>query len=205
MRRLVALAVLAVSVASVAAQQDSAPDQTAVPVEQEPRHRLVFANDFVRIIDALLPSLYVSQKHTHTFDNVAVTILGGGDTPQARARVGFAGFSRGGYTHVITNPNPGPMRFIDVELRSANPGESSDEPPQTGHEIVLFNQRVRVTRVKLEPAEKIDAHFHAAGYVSVVVRGLEAAGTWRWHAASEAPAGLSAGRQALELVEIEPR
>ena len=41
------------------AEQTPAVDPAAVPIEQEPRHRLVFANEFVRIIDAMLPPLYV--------------------------------------------------------------------------------------------------------------------------------------------------
>src|SRR4029453_6692220 len=86
------------------AQQSMTPaDVPAVPIEQELRHRLVFTNDFVRVLDVLLPPLYVSQNHTHLYDNVAVTILPGMDGPQGQARIGFAGYSRGGYTHVITN------------------------------------------------------------------------------------------------------
>ena len=179
----------------------------AVPVEQEPRHRLVFVNDFVRIIDAVLPPLYVSQNHTHTFDNVAVTILSGLEGPREQARVGFAGFSRGGYSHVITNPNTAPMRFIDVELRAGDrplppAGDFNDQP---NHVIVLNNTRVKITRVKLEAGRSVPDHQHAAGYVSVVVRGGEGAGTWRWHGAGEAAATLDAGKQALEIVEIEPK
>src|SRR5436190_4685097 len=107
-------------------QLDSVPP--AIPIEQEPHHRLVFVNEFIRVIDALLPPLYVSQNHTHTLDNVAVTILPGIDGPQGQARIGFAGFSRGGYSHVITNPNATPMRFIAVELRGADRGGAEDAP-----------------------------------------------------------------------------
>jgi len=179
-------------------------DAAAIPIEQEPHHRLVFVNDFVRIIDALLPPLYVSQNHTHTFDNVAVTILPGIEGPQGQARVGFAGFSRGGYSHVITNPNAAVMRFIAVELRSADRG-SVDDAPQPDHVTVLNNSRVHIQRVRLAAGESISAHQHVNGYVSVVVRGGEGPGVWRWHGAGEASISLDAGRQALEIVEIEPK
>jgi quercetin dioxygenase-like cupin family protein len=198
-----ALALLCCAVQLVA-QQSASGDLTAVAIEQEPRHRLVFANDFVRVLDVFLPPLYVSQNHTHVYDNVAVTILSGAAGPQGQARIGFAGYSRGGYTHVITNPNNAPMRFIAVELRAADHG-TGDEEPQTDHVTVLNNAKVRISRVKLTPGEVVPAHHHASGYVSVIVRGGEGPGVWKWHPSNEAPAQLDAGKQALELVEVQPR
>jgi len=179
-------------------------EAAAIPIEQEPHHRLVFVNEFVRVIDALLPPLYVSQNHTHTLDNVAVTILPGIEGTQGQTRIGFAGFSRGGYSHVITNPNTAPMRFIAVELRSADHGTVEDVP-QPDHVTVLNNPRVRIQRVKLAAGETIPAHQHANGYVSVVVRGGDGPGVWRWHGAGEAPAPMDAGRQPFDVVEIEPK
>ena len=37
----------------------------AVAVEQEPQHKVVFKNDYVRIIDAQLPPGYVTLNHRH--------------------------------------------------------------------------------------------------------------------------------------------
>ncbi len=176
-----------------------------MPIEQEPRHRLVFVNEFVRIIDAMLPPLYVSQNHTHTLDNVSVTILPGLDGAQGQARVGFAGFSRGGYSHIITNPNTAPMRFIAVELRAPDGSGAGEEMPQPNHTTVLSNTRVRVSRVRLDAGQGIAEHTHQAGYVSVVVRGADGAGNWKWHGGSEAASPLAAGAQALEIVEVAPR
>jgi len=195
-------AALAQQTLQLPSQVETAPP--AVPIEQEPRHRLVFVNDFVRIIDALLPPFYVSQNHMHSLDNVAVTILPGIEGPQGQARIGFAGFSRGGYSHVITNPNAAPMRFIAVELRAADRG-SAEEIPQPDHVPVLNNSRVRIQRVKLGAGETIAAHQHAHGYVSVVVRGGDGPGVWKWHGSGDASATVDAGRQPLEFVEIEPK
>jgi hypothetical protein len=184
MLRRFAVATALVIAASLGARA-IAQDLSAVPIEQEPRHRLVFVNEFVRVIDALLPPLYVSQNHTHTLDNVAVTILSGLDGAQGQARVGFAGFSRGGYSHIITNPNTGPMRFIAVELRAADASAAGEELPQSNHTAVLTNAQVRVSRVKLDAGQSVADHMHHAGYVSVVVRGADGAGSWKWHAGSE--------------------
>lgn len=204
MKSLAAFLALLCCAVPMAAQQPAAVDPLAVAIEQEPRHHLVFTNEFVRILDVLLPPLYVSQNHTHTYDNVAITILPGVDGPQG-PRPGFAGFSRGGYSHVITNPNTAPMRFIAVELRAGERGASGDAEPQANHLTVLNNARVRISRVTLDAGQVLVDHQHAAGYVSVVVRGGEGAGVWKWHPAGEASATLTAGRQPLEIVEVEPK
>lgn len=205
MTRALVPAFLLAAIALTRAEQAPAIDPAAVPIEQEPRHRLVFANEYVRVIDALLPPLYVSQSHTHTLDNVSVMILSGLDGAQGQARVGFAGFSRGGYSHIITNPNTGPMRFIAVELRAPDASGAGEEMPQPNHAAVLANGRVRVSRVKLDAGQAIADHKHQAGFVSVVVRGADGSGSWKWHPGSEAAGLLEAGKQALEVVEIEPR
>lgn len=203
-RALIPVLALAAGVV-LGAQQPSAVDPAAVPIEQEPRHRLVFANEFVRVLDVMLPPLYVSQNHTHTYDNVAVTILPGIDGPQGQARIGFAGYARGGYSHVITNPNTAPMRFIAVELRGPDHSVEAEDLPQDAHHTVLANGKVRISRITLSAGEKLEAHQHAAGYVSVLVRGGDGPGVWKWHPAGEPAATVDPGKFPLEFVEIEPR
>jgi len=205
MRRVLLPVVLVAAVLVGRAEQAPPLDPAAVPIEQEPRHRLVFVNEFVRVIDAMLPPLYVSQNHTHTLDNVSVTILTGLDGAQAQARVGFAGFSRGGYSHIITNPHTAPMRFIAVELRAPDASGAGEEMPQPNHTTVLSNTRVRVSRLKLDVGQGIAEHKHQAGFVSIVVRGADGPGNWKWHGGSEAAGPLAAGAQLLEVVEVEPR
>src|SRR5262245_49925456 len=54
-----------------------AQEPAAIPVDQEPHHKIVFKNDFVRVIDATFPAGYVTLNHSHDIDNVAVTISTG--------------------------------------------------------------------------------------------------------------------------------
>ena len=76
--------------------------ETAVPVEQEPRHRVVFQNKNVRIYDALIPPGDLSLFHTHSFDNVFVVVSGGKGTNEVHGKpptqtapvTGAAGFAR---------------------------------------------------------------------------------------------------------------
>ena len=57
-----------------------AQEPAAVPVDQEPNHKVVFKNDYVRVIDATFPAGHVTLNHSHALDNVAVTISTGRGT-----------------------------------------------------------------------------------------------------------------------------
>ena len=177
----------------------------AVPVDQEPKHRAVFRNDFVRILDATLPAGYVTLNHTHAVDNVAVTISNGRAGDAALAGVGRAGFSKGGYSHVVTNSGPGVMRYIVVEpFKTDRPEAMPATLPH--HTLEMENGRVRIYRVRLAAGESLDAHSHPAGSVEVTVTGPDGPGAWLWVAGGEDhPLRVGAGQPALNLVEVEPK
>jgi len=46
------------------------PAQSPVPIEKEPRHRLKFENQFVRVFDVLIPPGDDSLFHIHIYDGV---------------------------------------------------------------------------------------------------------------------------------------
>jgi quercetin dioxygenase-like cupin family protein len=177
-----------------------AQEPAAVPVDQEPHHKVVLKNDFVRVIDATFPAGYVTLNHRHDLDNVAVTISTGREDGDAQARVGRAGFSKGGYSHRVTNSGPGIMRFIDVEvLKSDRPASAAMQLPN--HTLELENDRVRIYRVKLAPGESLASHTHTAGWLEVTVSGGAGPGAYLWHGASDA----GPLKAPLEIVEIEPK
>ena len=177
----------------------------AVPVEQEPRHKVVFKNDFVRIIDATLPAGYVTLNHTHDADNISVTISNGREGEAATRGLGRAGFAKGGYSHSVTNAGPGVMRYIVVEpLKADRPSATPALPPN--HTLETENDRVRIYRIKLAIGESLASHVHETGRVEVTVSGPEGPGASRWVAGGvnhslQAPAGPPA----VEVVEIEPK
>jgi hypothetical protein len=182
-----------------------AQEPAAIPVDQEPHHKVVFKNDFVRVIDATFPPGYVTLNHTHDIDNVAVTISTGREGADQAARIGRAGFSKGGYAHRVTNSGPGIMRFIAVEiLKTDRPSSQAVQLPN--HTLELENDRVRIYRLKLGSGDTLASHTHAAGWLEVTVAGGAGPGTHLWHGAGE-PVALkaSAGAAPLEIVEIEPK
>jgi hypothetical protein len=170
----------------------------AVAVEQEPQHKVVFKNDYVRIIDAQLPPGYATLNHRHDMDNVSVTISNGRDGAEGQRGVGRAGFSRGGYAHSVTNSNPKIMRFIVVEaLKPERANVAAVDLPK--HMLETENDRVRIYRVKITAGESLASHTHNSGWVEVVVNG-DVPGRSIWHAAGE-NRPLAGG----EIVEIEPK
>src|SRR4051812_30145377 len=110
------LLIAALGLIALQAVQDRTIDPSAVPVDQEPHHKIVFRNDAVRVVDATFPPGYVTLMHTHMIDNVAITLATGQPSGPADARIGRAGFSKGGYSHKVTNSGPETQRFFDIEI-----------------------------------------------------------------------------------------
>src|SRR5215831_8438016 len=175
-----------------------------IPVEQEPQHRVVLKNDFVRVLDAKLPPGYVTLHHAHDADSVSVTIATGRTTeaPDTR-RVGRATFSKGGYSHTVTNSNSEFMRFIVVEaMKSDRPGAAALQLPN--HTLETENDRLRIYRVTLAPGESLPSHTHSSGCVEVLVGGPNT-GDAHWQAGGSLSLAVSAGNQPLQIVEVEPQ
>lgn len=199
----VLIAALLAAVVSLTAAQDRI-DPNAVPVEKEPQHRLVFTNDFIRVVDARLPPGYKSLSHTHALDNSAVTISPGREDAASLARIGRAGFTKGGYSHVVTNAGTIELRFINVEFLKGDRPSAAPVPDGPQHKLETENERVRIYRIKLAPGESLPAHTHAAGWLEVTVAGGAGPGAYRWYAAGTSTP-LRATASALEIVELEPR
>jgi acetolactate synthase regulatory subunit len=196
------LIVAAVLVAG-AAQQPPAFDPDAIPVEQEPQHHLVFANEFVRVIDLHMPPGFRSLKHSHVWDNVAVTIDPGRNDPEALARVGRVTFQKGGYSHAVGNTAPLEAHFLDIEILTSG-AKANETRELAAHKLELENDKVRVYRVTLAPGQSMVGHSHGHGWLSVTVKGGPP-GAFTWHDALSSDAMKNSGTSPLEMVEIEPK
>jgi mannose-6-phosphate isomerase-like protein (cupin superfamily) len=201
--------------------------QTIVPVEQEPAHTIVFENALVRVIDAALPVGHATLYHTHSRDNLPVavaggrvaTILFGREAVESTVKTGQVSFAAGGYTHIVRNAGPTPLRFIDVELLASAPA-GAPPPGRTaaarlvGHVLELSNARVAVHRVIVAPGRRLESHKHAGAVLEVLVKGETVAhgagipmpvtaGAFRWHSEGALDAVRNTGRVAYEVVEVE--
>jgi hypothetical protein len=196
--------IVAAALLAAAQQQPPAFDPNAIPVEQEPQHHLVFANQFVRVIDLHMPPGFRSLKHSHVRDNVAVTLDPGRNDPEALARVGRVSFMTGGYSHVVGNTNPLEAHYVDVEILTAG-AKANETRELAAHKLELENDKVRVYRVTLSPGQSMVGHSHGHGWLTVTVKGGGTPGSFRWHDALSSDAMKNSGASPLEMVEIEPK
>jgi hypothetical protein len=102
-------------------------EKDPVPVEQEPHHHLVFANQYVRVLEVIVPPGEMTLYHTHFLDNVAVLLS---DTtlknqapgedwterPVTHGSVGFRAGAKTPYTHRIMNTGPVVFHVLDIQI-----------------------------------------------------------------------------------------
>jgi quercetin dioxygenase-like cupin family protein len=185
--------------------------QRAVSVEQEPQHHLVLVNDYVRVLDVVFPPGYTTLFHTHALDNVSVRLTGGisrtdrldaqgTPAPVIPGSVAFNSASPP-YTHRIENTGATAIHIHDIQLVKATPPATVPDDLD-GHEIVIDNDRVRVSRIKLSAGKVLSAHSHPRGWVESVVSGLNpGALTWRGPGQTTALGGPAA----TEIIEVQPK
>jgi len=204
---------------------------TAVPIEQEPRHQIVFQNKNVRIIDALIPPGDLTLFHTHSFDNVVVVVSGGkgtneflGKAPIETAPVTgdarFAKATNAPYTHRVGNVGTTPLRFIAAEVKapSESPGVPAALDAVPGHKLVVENDRVKVYRVSVDPKQATGIRSRALPWLRVSVsqstisvqgpgknpETLETKpGDYRWHEGATTDSIENIGSTKYEAIEIE--
>jgi quercetin dioxygenase-like cupin family protein len=98
-----------------------------VAVEQEPHHRVVFENQYVRVLDVVVKPGEITLFHKHSLDNIPViltdadnkTQFAGKDwepTPAKAESVGFIPGAAKPYVHRISNQGSTVFHVIDVEV-----------------------------------------------------------------------------------------
>lgn len=201
----------------------------AVWVRNEPKHHLLLENEDVRVYDVIVPPGEATLFHVHAVDYVYV-VLGDAtlksevqgqqptDLPATRGQVRF---TAGPITHRVENVGTTPFHNITVELLrppSATPAVLP-APPWNGPETILLeNDRVRITRLVLEPG-RTTATYTLPGRMLVVPltpgnvrveevgsapRTLEAkAGTAAWQTEAVTEAISNVGTSGVEIVRVE--
>ena len=136
-----------------------------VPIEEEPRHFLVFQNRHVRVFDVRLPPGYRGLWHTHLHDGVFVNVeasqttaqdLGGQPVVRPPRKLGetyFLAYTRKPKAHRVDNTGSTPFRVVDVEIHEGCGGAGPEDAP--GLTPIVENPRVRVSRVALAPGETV--------------------------------------------------
>ena len=171
MTRLLALVLCLMPLAASAAEEP-------IPIEQEPRHKLVFANEHVRYFDVELEPGYESRYHWHRADGVFVNISSSPTIAQdldkepvrrgerAIGETYFIDYGVKPKAHRVSNPGTTPYHVVDAEILggcgAANP--VAEGPNQT---LLIDNERVLVTRIILRPGESTELYSPCGMLVSV--------------------------------------
>ena len=169
-----------------------------------------------------VPTLY----HTHTHDQVGVTIAPGllrnqvlgedttsEEPPDPAGDVWFESYPNP-ITHRGTNLGDEPIHFLIVELLGSGSARRTTLPSAPGR-VVLENRRVRASRLRLEPGAATPTHAHETGVVigslsdGTIAPGGGAdsrrasPGFVSWQEPTRLHVIRNAGDEPLELVELE--
>jgi len=151
---------------------------SAIPVEAEPLHKVVYSSSSLRVYDIRIPPHAATLYHIHLNDLFGVTLTSGptriekageaptDDPPDKVGEVWFAAHPQRD-VHRVTNLGDTPIRMIAVEPL-VSPGSYS--PRQTAAGVVdLDNPKVRVVHYSLKPGQTTPAHSH--GFYVLVLLG----------------------------------
>jgi hypothetical protein len=206
MRLIVAAVALAGAVTAAA--------QAPIPVEKEPRHRTVFSDRSLRVLDVTIPFGDTTLEHTHDHDLATICIEGaetrskapGEDFGPVRTRaVGspnvteYAG-KRG--THTVRTVGAGRYRLLAVEnLKTSGWSTAADAVIAPATKLVQETRAFRVYEVRLGPDEPQVPHTHAREAVVVIpaTAGFEVIPPGKPHVLTAARGGGST------IMEIELR
>jgi len=217
-----ALVVVLLAAASLA----SAPPP-AVPIVDEPMHRLKFTNEYVRVFDVLVPPHGQTLFHEHAHDYVFVPLgpshfrseKADGTSAELNLQNGEARFTAAPLTHRAINLAATPFRNITVEiLKSAGSPPEPPLPAMPGHSVILENDRVRIDRQILEPGQSTGVHTHTLMSLGICVSPARVeytdndgtgetadlqAGEFNWHSGTRTHSLKNVGKTRFEAIEIE--
>lgn len=159
--------------------------QTPVPVDQEPRHHLYLANEYVRVFKVEVAPHDRTLLHQHDRD-YAFVVLGDAKIINARQgapameqtlKLGDTAYAKGGFAHVAINNGETPFRNVTVEIVKPKP-DPNPEPFATlvgaGMSVtqLVNNDRVHAELYELAPGAITPLHAHKLPHLAVALSDL---------------------------------
>lgn len=201
-----------------------------VPVDQEPRHRVVFADEALRVLEVRIPAGDTTLEHRHDNDLATVNIENGQTrtrnsgaewgTPRVRmvGEVSINEYSGTPTAHVVQNIDQMAYRLVGVE--NLRPGSWSRDAAIAAPLTRVLNESraFRIYEVRLAGASDATRHVHGVPVMLALVDGavtiggesaqpgqpLTTRGQWAVVPAGQ-PHTVTGGRVAATVVEIEVR
>lgn len=132
-----------------------------VPVHEEPRHRPVFENEFMRILDVRIPPGDTTLYHIHQTPSFFITFTNTDTGSQLQGKEALAGRSSAGAilfedlapprirTHRVWNADTETFHVMDVELLAQNTQFVQGPLTLPGLELEIDTSGVRAYRLTL--------------------------------------------------------
>lgn len=172
-----ALIVLFLSSGLVAAQEK------AVPMDQEPFHKVVLKNDYVEVMHVTIPSGQKSLLHTHSHNRIAVILsestlkeeIPGKELSQAfvtrTGSVSSQAIGKQHFTHRIDNIGKTAFEVVDIELLKRPDGPTAKAFTSPAAEDESF----RAYRWALAPSASTPEHTHSRPYLIIAATPMQLA------------------------------
>ncbi len=218
--------------ASAARPALPAADSRAVPLEQEPRHRPVFQNGLVRVLDVRFGPGDTTAYHIHSHPLIGVALMDArtwtqrlgmpSDTAVAPRAVPyiFDNWARPlPYTHRIGNVDSVPIHYVVAERLAASSSDPPALPDTPTRRLIKEGPLGRVYQVTLAPRAMTESHTHAAPGLTVLATpgvladdgsapaaaGGRGVGHWAWRDAAHRHVLRNDGTAAVTVYEIDWR
>jgi hypothetical protein len=156
-----------------------------VPITKEPRHRLVFENTELRILDVNVPPGDTSLDHRHDFDIVTVSMTNGTDTrlqspgkpwgavrprrPMGDATI--AEYAGKPDSHRVENVGTSPYQLFAVENLRAGGWSAGPALSALATTMKMESRAFRLYDVRLARDTSQTSHTHAVPTIAVLIGG----------------------------------
>ena len=228
-------AVLLLGLSTCAPAPSSAPvpaESRVVPVEREPRHRPVFQNDLVRILDVRVSPGDTTAYHVHAHRLIGVALLDARtwfqslgaqpDPPVMPRAVPYLFDNWAGplpYTHRGANVDSVPLHYLVAEQLAPSPTDAPALADTPTRRMVKEGALGRVYEVTLAPHTATEPHTHAAPGLTLLATpgtlvdqgsapaavGGTGAERWSWRNPGHRHVLRNAGAAAVTVYELDWR
>ncbi len=198
----------------------------AVPVDQEPKHKVVLKNDYLEVLHVTIPAGESTQLHTHSHDGAAIRLSeamvssdvpGKGPTPAGRSEPGdvsATAYAKAPLTHRVNNVGSTAFEVLDLEFLKRPDGPAT--PPIAAP--AAENDAARLYRWSLAAGASTPQHTHERPYLIVAATPMQLrmtgpdgramehpvkAGDFHWIDARVTHVLTNAGTEPGVIVEVE--
>lgn len=176
------LVLVSVSTTALAQLTEGEPEDFAgltdpvrvVHILDEPRHRTVYQQEDIRLLDIQINPGDTTLPHTH--DNpILYTFISNGEGPLDGRLASTTRYVEEPYTHRVTNEGPGLFRIVALASFAEPAPEGLDDwPSGLPSEANLENEWFRAWRLTLQPGERSEEinHLNPAFVIKVSTEGV---------------------------------